>query len=441
MNRNELLQWLQSQKPTIEKIILESAQKFSSDHSAQPNFGYDLQCAQKEAYNLGEGKDLCYDRYTTPLAYSLWYQARRINVFLSHFIDKVVEACNAGRPVEVFDLGAGTGCVQFCFGLVVTAFRRNDKTSPLVRIINVDSSPFMLDYLQKYLWPVATQYYPELQQIPVEYHVYSWSNRGEFSVTNPWICASYLFDSSDNEEYLVANFNDLIQKFEPEKILLLSSKQENKKKLMNSLSQSLKTKTYQSFGLMDVNEIFNGTLATVNSFRQDFISRYSLKASAYPVTWSDKSFMAIGLEKKQAGFSFDIRNLPSTLDIFNPPLKIRRDVELNEEQKKAAQFDTRPSIITGPAGCGKSIVMTEKIFNILEHVRWQASLNILVTTFNISLLKQLRGWITDLIEAKGIQLRQHYYLQRNNDNDGTGKICTGDDFKIVIEFLHFEMLG
>jgi DNA helicase-2/ATP-dependent DNA helicase PcrA len=441
MNRNELIQWLQSQQPTIERIILEAAQKFSLVYGTQPNFGFDLQCTQRESYNLAAGKDLCYDRYTTPFAYSLWYQARRINVFLSHFLDKIIEACNAGRPVEVFDLGAGTGCVQFCFGLAITAFKRTKGISPLISIINVDSSPFMLEYLQKYLWPIAIISYPELRSIPAKYNVYSWSNRGEFSVTNPWICASYLFDSTDNEEYLKSNFSELIEAFNPEKILLLSSHQKNKVRLMNSLSQTLNIKVYQTFNISTVTPIFKGLLLHVNAFRQDLISNYNLKASTYPVTWSDNSFMAQGLEKKQAGFSFDIRKLPDSLDIFNPPLKIRRDVELNEEQKKAAQFDTRPSIITGPAGCGKSIVMTEKIINILEYFQWKNPLTILVTTFNISLLKQLRGWITDLIESKGIQLRQHYYRQTNNNNDGTGKICTGDNFNIVIEFIHFEMLG
>jgi hypothetical protein len=441
MNRNELASWLDNQKLTIENIILEAAQQFVKEHQQQPNFGYDLKCAQEEAYNLGDGKDLCYDRLTTPLAYSLWYQARRINVFLSHYLDKVIEACVAGRPVEIFDLGAGTGCVQFCFGLAAVACMRLKKSFPLLRVINVDSSPFMLDYLQKHLWPAAVRHFPELSKMAVEYHVYSWSNKGDLSIANPWICASYLFDSSDNEAYLVSNFNELIGAFEPEKILMLSSRQENKKRLMNALSQKLKEKKYQSFTLNDPANVFTGTLQQVNNFRQGLVSKYSLKASSYPVSWSDKSFTAIGLERKQSGFSFDVRRKPEVLDIFNPPLRIRRDVALNEDQKRAAQFETRPSIITGPAGCGKSIVVTEKIINILEHYKWQGPLRILVTTFNISLLKQLRGWITDLISAKGKGIHQHYYRLTNNENDGTGKLSTGDNLSIVIEFTHFEMLG
>lgn len=406
-----------------------------------PNFGYDLQCAQKEAYSLMNSDDLCYDRYTTPLAYSLWYQARRKNVFVSHFLDKIVEACTSGRPVEIFDLGAGTGCVQFCFGLALVASIRLKNVTPLIRIINVDSSPFMLNYLRSYLWPVAVKYYPELKILPVEYHVYSWSNKGDFSITNPWLGASYLFDSSENEEYLLSNFDELIRAFDLAKVLLLTSAQQKKRQLMNSLSLKLRNKSYQLVSNTGSTSVFQGELNTLTAFRQELVKDYNLKASASPVIWADGSYTAVGLERNQSGFAFDTRRRPQELDIFNPPLRVRRDVQLNDAQKKAARFETSSTVITGPAGCGKSIIVTEKIINILEQYGWQGSLQILVTTFNISLLKQLRSWVTDLITARSKQIKQLYYRLTNNEYDGTGKLMTGADFQIVIEFVHFEMLA
>lgn len=441
MNRDGLTAWLVTQQATIEQIILHAAQSFAAEHEGYDNFGYDLQCAQEEAYNLSKGLDLCYDRYTTPLAYSLWYQARRINVFASHFAGKLVEACTSGQPVEVFDLGAGTGCVQFCFGLTAVAFQKAGHLAPLLRIINVDSSPFMLNYLRLYLWPAALRFYPELQNIAVEYHVNAWSNNGEFHITNPWICASYLFDSSDNEDYLRQNFDDLIKTFAPAKALLLSSAQESKVRLMNRLAQTLKTKLYTLTTATNPANIFRGNLDSVTAFRKNLIARYGLKASANPVQWSDGSFTALGLERAQSSFAFDTRQRPATLEIFNPPLRIRREVELNEEQKKAARFENNPAVITGPAGCGKSIVITEKIINVLNHHRWQGPLRILVTTFNKSLLKQLRTWLTDLLVAKDKPVRQRYYQASGANNDGTGKLFTGQGFSVTIDFVHFEMLA
>ena len=54
-------------------------------------------------------KDLCYDRPNTAFAYTLWYHPRRINTFLSFFLDKVIQY--QGQELIVFDLGAGAGAI------------------------------------------------------------------------------------------------------------------------------------------------------------------------------------------------------------------------------------------------------------------------------------------------------------------------------------------
>lgn len=441
MTEKELKEWLKIEQPKIENIILEAAKSYVAKHGNLPNFGHDFSHSQQEAYNLSNNLDLCYDRITTPLAYSLWYQARRINVFFSHFSSKIIEAVTSSQPIEIFDLGAGTGCVQFCFGLAFVAYLKKGNRSPLLRFINIDLSPFMLDYLKSHLWVEAVKIYPELKYVIIEYHIYSWSNKSDMQVTNPWICASYLFDSSDNEDYLVSNFEELIAAFNPGKIMLLTSAQDKKKSLMNSLTISLKKLKYQVIPMSSSGYLFDGILPNVDSFRKNLIQKYNLKASTFPVTWKDNSFSAIGVEKTQAGFIFNTDPVPQKLDLYNPPLKIRREVNLNEEQKKAASFETRPSIITGPAGCGKSVVITEKIINIIEEYKWSKNLNILVTTFNKGLIKQLRAWIVDILDAKKKKHKNVYYKVVNNVDDGTGEIVIGEQFIINIKFIHFEMLG
>jgi hypothetical protein len=441
MKEIELKEWLKQEQPKIESIILEAAKSYVSKFGHLPNFGYDLSLSQEEAYNLANNLDLCYDRITTPLAYSLWYQARRINVFISHFSSKIIEAVTSSQPIEIFDLGAGTGCVQFCFGLALIACIKKGYRPPLLRFINVDLSPFMLDYLKSHLWVEALKSYPELKFIQVEYHVYSWSNKSDVKVTNPWICASYLFDSSDNEDYLISNFEELINAFNPGKIMLLTSDQAKKQSMMNSLTSSLKKMNYGLIPMSNNGYIYDGVLNSVDLFRKSLIQKYNLKASSYPVTWKDNSFSAIGVEKKQSGLIFNVDPLPQKLDLYNPALKIRREVVLNEEQKKAALFETRPSIITGPAGCGKSVVITEKIINIIEHYKWSKDLNILITTFNKGLIKQLRTWITDILNAKKKKYKNVFYKTVNNVDDGTGEIIIGEQFIIKIQFIHFEMLG
>ncbi|TDH26777.1 ATP-dependent helicase [Segetibacter sp. 3557_3] len=441
MNKQQLTDFFCKEQLTLEVIILEAAKKFLADHESLPNFFYDLRCAQEEAYNLVKNEDLCYDRYTTPFAYTLWYQARRINIFLSNFIDKVVEACQSNVPITIFDLGAGTGCIQFCFAIAAAACERMGYILPMFRIVNVDLSPFMLNYLQKYLWPEVIKKYPEVKGVAVEYHVYSWSNKAELSIINPWVCASYLFDSSDNEDYLQTNFSELITAFNPSKVLLLTSSQLHKEQLMQKLSTNMKGVGYRILARPSSSLLFQGNLQSVSDFRNTLVNKYGLKASLYPVSWQDRSFTTIGLEKFQTGLSFNLQRYPDHFNLFNPPLKIRRQVALNEDQRKASLFEVRPSMITGPAGCGKSVVITEKIINLLEERKWTGPIAILVTTFNKSLLRQLRAWISDLLNQKDKNYKQVYYSVSNNMDDGTGKIIINNQQDFFIEFLHFEMLA
>jgi DNA helicase II / ATP-dependent DNA helicase PcrA len=441
MTEPEFKNWVKDQQGILETIILEAAKKYVARYEHLPNFKYDFAASQAEAYNLMNGVDLCYDRLTTPLAYSLWYQARRINVFLSNFSNKIVEALSTGYPIDIFDLGAGTGCVQLGFGLAYVAFKRRGLNPLFFKLINVDLSPFMLEYLRSYLWPAAVAHYPELKDLPIEYHVYSWSNKSDFKVVNPWIVASYLFDSSDNEDYLTSTFEELIQAFDPEKLMLLTSSQSKKVSLMESLVTQMKSLGYQAMptGLNSV--IFDGALTEVDMYRKELIRRYSLPASLHAVSWKDRSFNAVGLEKGQTGLFLNTKEVPQHLALFNPPLKVRREVLLTEDQQKAAAFDTRPVIIAGPAGCGKSVVITEKIMNILDHFQWSENLSILVSTFNKGLIKQLRAWVTDLLKVRKADLRQIYYSTSNGVDDGTGEIVIGQQFVIRIKFIHFEMLG
>src|SRR5690606_36003051 len=107
------------------------------------NFLFDLRQCQAEAFNLANGNDLCYDRYTMGMFYSLWYQGRRLNTSLAYILDFVVNAVADRKPLEIFDLGAGTGAVQIALGLCLESAAQTGQYVPPARVINVDISPFM----------------------------------------------------------------------------------------------------------------------------------------------------------------------------------------------------------------------------------------------------------------------------------------------------------
>ena len=95
----------------------------------------------------------------------------------------------------------------------------------------------------------------------------------------------------------------------------------------------------------------------------------------------------------------------------------------------------------GPAGCGKSIVITEKIKNIVEQNNYSPDLKILVTTFNKGLIEKLSQWIRELLDS-------NKYNFRFDINSYTGFSEKSSHFTFNhptntstnIRLIHFDML-
>jgi len=206
--KNQLTDWLKTEQQNIDKAIANAGIQYYTERNTEPNFQYDLKQCHIESYNLIRGKDLCYDRPNTAFAYSLWYHPRRINTFLSFFLDKVLE--HQGQHIEVFDLGAGAGAIQWGLGLIYSGLKRLGKTPPRITVINIDTSPFMLNYNKEYLWKEFLKFYPEIDNnFIVEYEVNSWNNERDLETSNPILAASYLFDASDNKTEISNDFKTL----------------------------------------------------------------------------------------------------------------------------------------------------------------------------------------------------------------------------------------
>lgn len=239
--KNRLTEWLISEQSNIDRAIADAAIRYYKEHKNEPNFQYDLKKCHIESYNLIRGGDLCYDRPNTAFAYSLWYHPRRINTFLSFFLDEVLRY--QGQHLEVFDLGAGAGAIQWGLGLIYAGLRRFGKTPPRVTIINIDTSPFMLNYNKEYLWKEFIKFYPEIDNdFILEYEVNSWANEKDLDTSNPILAASYLFDASDNKSEIVNDFKKLVKKYHPNTLLLLTSK--SKEPFLDELGTEFKNFGY-----------------------------------------------------------------------------------------------------------------------------------------------------------------------------------------------------
>lgn len=433
--KEQLKTWLLSQQDVIDKVVSSASVKYYNENKSKSNFQYDLKQCHIESYNLVRGKDLCYDRPNTAFAYTLWYHPRRLNTFLSFFLDKIIQY--QGQELIVFDLGAGSGAIQWSLGLIYSGLKRMGKTPPPITIINIDSSPFMLHYNRDWLWKEFKQSYPEIDtHFKIEYEVNSWNNNNRVATTNSILAASYLFDDSDNQEAISNDFLKLVEIYKPSAVLLLTSGKKADK-YFPTLKQNFEKLKYTSQLIQSTQLLFNKPLTAINNIRSQLGRILNIAELNRVTSWQDVSNAAIIFERPQLSM-FEQGQAIEHLDIFNPPITIRRDVVLNDNQKKAAELSDRPITIVGPAGCGKSIVITEKIKNIVDAHQYDPTLQILLTTFNKSLIKKLSEWLADVLDKDKITITY------DNDNYGNiQKSCriyfTGS--KIAnIRLLHFDML-
>lgn len=434
---DQLTNWLKAEQDNLDRILASAAGKFFNDHKTNANFQYDLKQCHIESYNLIRGKDLCYDRPNTAFAYSLWYHPRRVNTFLTFFLSKIIEQ---PRALEVFDLGAGAGAIQWGLGLIYAGLKRLGQTPPRITVINIDTSPFMLLYNKEYLWKEFVNAYPEIDSnFVVEYEVNSWSNEREILAANPILAASYLFDASDNQNEIANDFRSLVERYKPNTVLLLTSNQLEKVKFLSSLELEFRRLGYDSFKVVDSKLMFSRPLTHINSIRSKLGTSLNVSELQRAASWADASHSGLILQKPQAQivFSAESRAIPH-LDIFNPPITVRRDVVLNEKQIKAAKISDNPSVIVGPAGCGKSIVITEKVKNIVEESGYSPDLRILVTTFNKGLIGKLAEWLKDILDGKKFAIR--YDVNFSGYNDKSSHITFLGSSQTNIRLLHFDML-
>lgn len=436
--KEQLATWLKGEQDNLDKIIAAASVAFYNANKENLNFKYDLKQCHIESYNLVRGKDLCYDRPNTAFAYSLWYHPRRINTFLSFFLNKVIE--HQGEHLEIFDLGAGTGAIQWGLALIYVGFKRMGKKPPRISVINIDTSPFMLVYNKEYLWKEFIKVYPEIDSnFIAEYEVNSWNNERNIETSNPILAASYLFDASDNKAEIANDFSSLVKKYKPNTVLLLTSNQSEKIAFLSELEKEFKTQGYNTQRVTESNLLFNKPLQNINKIRTQLGNALSVSELSRGSSWFDNSHSGLILQKPQSQITFTAgsRSIPH-LDIYNPPITVRCDVVLNEKQLKAARKGESPSVIVGPAGCGKSIVITEKIKNIVEEHKYSTDLKILVTTFNKGLIGKLAEWLKDLLDSNRFSIR--FDTNYNGYNEKSSHFTFTNSAHTNIRLLHFDML-
>jgi len=436
MSKEILVSWLREQQPKLETILLTSAEEYYNNYSTNPTFAYDAKKTGEEMWLLAHGGDLCYDRPTIAFNYSLWYHPKRINTFLRYFTDLIYDARNE-NAIEIFDLGAGTGAVLWAVGLVVSGLKTLRMPCPKIRVINVDTSAFMIIYNYDFLWKNFVREFPHAEEISKQddYRLNSWSNLDESNCTNIWLCASYLFDHSENSQAIADEFNAIVTRYKPNKVLLLSALR--KKVYVDAVANIIQALNYGGYNSILTNQIFSGRLTRLYEFRNRISQQHSLNLTGIPQWNIDSLYGRILVNNiPQLGFDFNIVNL------FIQPERNRALIKLTPQQEDAATVNNRPTLVIGPAGCGKSVVLTQKIRNLVHSTRvgndYSPTLKILVSTFNKGLVRYLGDWVEQLLEPNK--------FTRIFDTDIYGRRSDHSYFRFAnsqrtnITVMHFDLL-
>jgi DNA helicase-2/ATP-dependent DNA helicase PcrA len=432
MSIDKLNLWITSKQSELEDVLLKSAVEFYSNYSTQNYFPFDARNSGRELWLLGKGLDVCYDRPTIGFTYSLWYHPKRVNTFLKYFVNLIYNSKDEDN-IEIFDLGAGTGAVQWAVGIIYQGMKELGIKTPKIRIISIDTSPFMLIFNGKYSWKNFIEKFQFCEEIKIDYRVNSWVDLNEVKCSNIWLCASYLFDHTDNERNIAEEFQKLIQKYKPNKILLLSSN--GKFELVNSVANSLIKENYKEISSALLKPLLSGQLVSIYNFRNEISLKHALNFSGMP-KWDIDTLYGKVLLNNLPQISLDFNNI----NLFIQPEKDRTKINLTEQQTDASKILDRPSIIIGPAGCGKSVVLTQKVKNIIENIKnpYDPNTKILVTTFNKSLVRYLGNWIEQILDPDKIE-RHHYRSYNGNQQDHSFFIINGS-LKHNIEVMHFDVL-
>ena len=429
---NEFDQWLLDQQPVLDSIIASACRDFWKKKRDMENFAYDLKQTQKDQFNLLKGEDLCYDRLTTPLSYALWYHPKRINTFLSLFKNQLLKL--SGKEIQIVDLGAGTGAVQHAICILAYGMKKHGITPPsFIHLVNIDSSPFMLCFNRDYLWKSFLKHYdfPHELCYEDEYEVNSWGSTSRIDKNYTIITASYLFDASDEQENISQDLLKSVKERRPLSLLLSTS--QHKKQYLDALADDFQEIGYFIDSKARANLLYTRSLSEINALRQEIRLFHPDVAPDIQgkAEWRDTSYEGLIIKERQADMISEPSAPINKATLYRSPIEVISDIILNEDQKKASLCEESPSVIQGPAGCGKSIVICHKVVNTVKNSHYDPNLKILVTTLNKELVKQLAKWLKELFDEKKV----HGTFENN-----VQYFRFSDSKEPNITLLHFDIL-
>ena len=408
------LEWIAAQQSRLDALIADAAASYARGRQWPPQ---DLTASAKELFRLGQA-DVCYDRPSIALPYALFYQGRRLQDTLLALHDPFV-AC-PHEPLDVVDLGVGTGATPLAVGLLLQAYAGTRRGPSAVTVIGLDASAFMIDFCQ-HLLEQFRQAYPDLPgRLDVQLEVNSWRNVDPMPRrARRWLIGNYVFDPTEcqRSEELSLTLVDITSRVNAEMVFLQGARSHGT--VHATLSSAFARIDWVALPTAAASNVFAGPMPRCAQLRKDL----RIAEGQDPV-WNKGETIAARFVPRQPDLLQEPTPRPERIDLFLAPVRVRRDVRLTPEQERAATPDGRPTILVGPAGCGKSLVLTERVKRLVTSFGSPSSLRILVTTFNRELVDQLAMWLRDILPDF-----THHAQVNGGDHDFTGP--QGQRIKVI----------
>jgi DNA helicase II / ATP-dependent DNA helicase PcrA len=429
-------QWIVGKQELIEEIIIDACDSYMAHYFSSltdEQIQFEFQESEKDLNKLISADDCPYDRLGIPVLYALRYQARRISTVAKGLIPHLEQYDRDN--LYLFDLGAGTGAGQIVLGLWSAYCLEVGRKRPNIYLLNIDLSPFMLEMLCFHLWPVFTDHF-DADNISFSCSVNSWYNEASIDdfkdVVKPWIICSYLFDTKETPVQLVEKFQYLIRIIQPEMILFSTPNVTRKRAFMHDISNSLTALGF-TIGSTTSESYLKGYTHIVGKRAQALYELVEIKNRPTTVNWDDTSYDHITLRSTNYGMMMATQPLQQ-LQLYNEAVRVHREIRLNSEQLKASEPSNRPTIITGAAGCGKSLVLVSRLVEILKLNFGITGKRYLVVAFNKLMVQELAIWLEKSLPDGSI-------VNRAYDNENFIAINVKQDgFEAIAEFTTYDRL-
>ncbi len=356
---------------------------------------FEWRSSLQELLELARGRDAPYDRPTAGPAYALWYHARRVNPLVALLARVVRSAHDRGHDrLDLVDLGAGTGAVAWATALVVGSMADLGGNPPRVDVHEVESSPFMSATADS-LWEALAERHPHTELVQRRSLTMSWPMAKVTSDSPLWLISSYLVDHTDRErlEEMGKAVQKVVDRCNADGAIFVVAS--SKREIAEAAVAELENTHGWEVKLRRPALCWKGDLEATARVRRELYEAHGLGGSHL-------------LQRRPTfhGDSLAVREARRPGGRQGVLLGTHEWVELTEEQETAVSVDPdRSVLVLGAAGSGKSIVLVERLVRLLTRSRLPRQ--VLVTTFNKTMLAQLSLWLRDRLDHAGIGYDHH----------------------------------